>query len=96
MTMASQQALFHTDLTRTLLSTLRGGKQAGKTASGITDVERNGGSHMRVIVTQIGPGVWTIRCVSAVAVSAGRTTYPSKELAVETAQRQHPGVEIEE
>ena len=93
-TMASPPVPLHTRPTRTLLSTPRG-KQEGKTASATIDTEHIGGSHMRVVVTQIGPGVWTIRCVSAVAVSAGRTTYPSKELAVETARHQHPGVEIE-
>ena len=49
---------------------------------------------MKIIVKELTQGCWVIQVVSAVGVSAGRSTYPSKEAAVEEAKRRHPGQDI--
>jgi hypothetical protein len=49
---------------------------------------------MKIVVKESTPGRWIILVVSSVAASAGRTSYPSKEAAVEEAERQYPGKQI--
>lgn len=50
---------------------------------------------MKVIISQLTPGHWTIKLVSAVAASAGRTTYPTREAAIAAAKEMHPEKQIE-
>ncbi|MBS2132310.1 hypothetical protein KEX41_29455 (plasmid) [Burkholderia thailandensis] len=46
-------------------------------------------------ITELAPGIWALSHVTSVGASAGRTTYPSAEIAAQVARDRDPHAEIE-
>lgn len=50
---------------------------------------------MKIIISEITPGEWSIQQVTSIGVVAGSTTYPSSKEAGQVSRTQHPEKEVE-